>query len=186
MGKRGMGALEFRPALGSHRASKAHLKIDSLLKEASKVIYGTIADEHHSLAALDNIIRVGTSAGGARPKAVIAWNPRTNEIRCGQFDVPESFEHWLLKLDGIGRDSQLGAGQNYGKIEYAYYRMATQAGIIMAPSRLFHESGRAHFMTKRFDRDVVAGNTVKHHIQSLCAMGELDFRMCAHAMPSSS
>lgn len=182
MGKRGMGALEFRPALGSHRASKAPLRINSLLEEVSKLIYGTIADERDALTALGNIVRVGTSAGGARPKAVVAWNQQTNEIRSGQFDVPEGFEHWLIKLDGVGRDSQPGTGQNYGNIEYAYYRMATDAGIIMTPCRLLHENGRSHFMTKRFDRDVVAGKTVKHHIQSLCAMGEFDFRMLnAHA-----
>ena len=121
------------------------------------------------------IIQVGTSAGGARAKAVVAWNPSTNEIRAGQFDVTAGFEHWLLKFDGMGSDRELGEGQDYGRIEYAYHLMAAASGIAMSPARLLEENGRAHFMTKRFDRD---GNT-KHHLQTFCAMAHVDYRQKA-------
>jgi serine/threonine-protein kinase HipA len=93
-------------------------------------------------------------------------------LRSGQFDVAEGFEHWLLKFDGVGKDLELGTGANYGRIEYAYHRMALAAGIDMHACRLLEENGRAHFMTKRFDRD---GNK-KHHVQSLCAMQHLDYK----------
>ena len=118
------------------------------------------------------MISVGTSAGGARAKAAIAWNPISNEIRAGQFDVESGFEHWLLKFDGIGKDNELGESQGYGRIEYAYHLMAKAAGISMEPCRLLEEGGRAHFMTKRFDRN---GND-KLHTQSLCGMAQLDYR----------
>ena len=176
MGKRGMGALEFKPAHGSHRESSAPLEMKSLVEEARKLIEGNLSVDHEARAALANILRVGTSAGGARAKAVIAWNPRTNLIRSGQFDVAPGFEHWLLKFDGVGRDAELGTGGDYGRIEYAYHLMAKQAGIEMSPCRLLEENGRAHFMTRRFDREVIDGRTIKHHVQTLCAMDHLDFR----------
>ena len=133
--------------------------------------------DHEAKAALGNIIKVGTSAGGARAKAVIAWNPKTDEVRSGQFDVAPGFEHWLLKFDGVGKDMELGTGEGYGRIEYAYSRMAKAAGISMSACRLLEENGRAHFMTRRFDRDVTPdGETQKHHVQTLCAMNHLDFR----------
>ena len=176
MGKRGMGALEFRPALGSHRESAEPLQIQSLVQEARKAVEGDLSADAHAKAALANIIRVGTSAGGARAKAVIAWNPETNQIRSGQFDMASGFEPWLLKFDGVGKDFELGTGGDYGRAEYAYYKMATQAGIVMSPSRLFEENDRAHFMTRRFDRDVIAGMTVKYHSQTLCAMAHLDYK----------
>jgi serine/threonine-protein kinase HipA len=118
---------------------------------------------------------MGTSAGGARAKAVVAWNATTQEIRAGQFDVPPGFEHWLIKFDGVGPDERLGASQDYGRIEYAYSLMARAAGIAMSPCRLLEEGGRAHFMTKRFDRDGHA----KHHLQTLCGMAHLDYRQRA-------
>jgi serine/threonine-protein kinase HipA len=176
MGKRGMGALEFKPARGSHRESSAPLEMKSLVEEARKLIEGNLSPNHEAHAALANILRVGTSAGGARAKAVIAWNPGTNMIRSGQFDVAPGFEHWLLKFDGVGRDLELGTGADYGRIEYAYHLMAKQAGIQMSPCRLLEENGRAHFMTRRFDRETVDGRTLKHHVQTLCAMDHLDFR----------
>jgi serine/threonine-protein kinase HipA len=173
MGKRGLGALEFKPAKPSLRASAAPLEMKSLVEAARKVLHGDFEGDDHAKAALANMIKVGTSAGGARAKAVIAWNPQTEEIRSGQFEVEGGFEHWLLKFDGVGRDWELGTTADYGRIEFAYYLMATrQAGIEMAPCRLFEENGRAHFMTKRFDRD---GNT-KHHLQSLCAISHLDYK----------
>jgi serine/threonine-protein kinase HipA len=176
MGKRGMGALEFRPARGSHSESAAPLEMKSLVENARKLMEGDLTIDAHAKAALANIIHVGTSAGGARAKAVIAWNPRTNTIRSGQFDAAEGFEHWLLKFDGVGKDAELGTGADYGRIEYAYYLMAKQAAIDMNECRLLEENGRAHFMTRRFDREVVGGKTIKHHVQTLCAMDHLDFK----------
>ncbi len=176
MGKRGVGALEFKPARGSLKESAAPLEMKSLVENARKLIEGDLSKDDQAKAALNNIIHVGTSAGGARAKAVIAWNPRTNIIRSGQFDVAEGFEHWLLKFDGVGKYTELGTGADYGRIEYAYYLMAKQAGIKMYPCRLLEENGRAHFMTRRFDREVVDGKTIKHHVQTLCAMDHLDFK----------
>jgi serine/threonine-protein kinase HipA len=176
MAKRGTGALEFKPARGPNRESSAPLEMKQLVEDARKLIEGDFSHDAHANAALANLIHVGTSAGGARAKAVIAWNPKTNTIRSGQFDAPEGFEHWLLKLDGVGKYPELGAGADYGRIEYAYYLMAKQAGIEMYPCRLLEENGRAHFMTRRFDRDVINGRTIKHHMQTLCAMEHLDFK----------
>jgi serine/threonine-protein kinase HipA len=147
-----------------------------LVEEARRLVQGTFSVDHEAKAALANIIKVGTSAGGARAKAVIAWNPATDEVRSGQFDAAPGFEHWLLKFDGVGKDEELGTGEGYGRIEFAYYLMATAAGIRMSDSRLLEENGRAHFMTKRFDREVIGGKTLKHHIQTLCAINHLDFR----------
>lgn len=175
MGRRGMGALEFRPARGSHRESKRGIELKQLFEAARKAVHGELGEDALSKSALENILRVGTSAGGARAKAVIAWNPVTEEVRSGQFDVEPGFEHWLLKFDGLGKDNELGMSADYGRIEYAYHRMALAAGIEMAPCRLLHENGRAHFMTRRFDR---TGNT-KHHVQTLCAMQHLDFKQRA-------
>jgi len=183
MGKRGLGALEFRPARGAHSESAAPLAMQSLVEEARRLVSGSFHGDREAQAALANIIRVGTSAGGARAKAVIAWNPRTDEIRSGQFEAAPGFEHWLLKFDGLGPEresgAQLGKGTGYGRIEYAYHRMALAAGIEMEPCRLLEENDRAHFMTRRFDREVVGGETVKHHLQTLCAMDQLDFRQRA-------
>ena len=176
MGKRGMGALEFRPARGSHTESSAPIEMKQLVEEARRLVQGSFAVDHEAKAALANIIKVGTSAGGARAKAVIAWNPQTDEVRSGQFDTAPGFEHWLLKFDGVGKDKELGTGEGYGRIEYAYSLMANEAGIIMSPCRLLEENGRAHFMTKRFDREDIHGKTHKHHLQTLCAMNHLDFR----------
>jgi serine/threonine-protein kinase HipA len=176
MGKRGMGALEFRPARGANRESSAPVEMKELVEEARRLVQGTFSVDHEAKAALANIIKVGTSAGGARAKAVIAWNPKTDEVRSGQFDAAPGFEHWLLKFDGVGKDKELGTGEGYGRIEYAYYLMATAAGIRMSDSRLLEENERAHFMTKRFDREVIYGTTLKHHIQTLCSINHLDFR----------
>ena len=178
MGRRGLGALEFHPAMGSAIETKRPLEMKELVEEARRAVRGNLSDDAHARAALSNIIRVGTSAGGARAKAVVAFNPQTQEVRSGQFDVEDGFEHWLLKFDGIGEDLALGTTGDYGRIEYAYHRMAVGAGIVMAPCRLMLENGRAHFMTRRFDRE---GNQ-KHHIQSLCALQHLDYNQrAAHA-----
>lgn len=175
MGKRGMGALEFKPARTPAIASSTAIKLSRLVESARQAVHGELGGDHLAKAALAQIIQVGTSAGGARAKAAIAWNPKTSEIRPGQFDIEPGFEHWLLKFDGMGADRELGGSQDYGRIEYAYYRMARAAGITMSACRLFEENGRAHFMTRRFDRDA----NRKHHLQSLCAMAHLDYKQKA-------
>ncbi len=169
---RGMGALEFRPARGPRRTAPSMIHIVDLVTASRAAFSGAFDDDAHARAALTQLILVGTSAGGARAKAVIAWNPVTDEIQSGQVPVRDGFEHWLIKLDGTADDGALGETTNWGRTEFAYYLMATAAGIDMASSRLLNESGRAHFMTRRFDRD---GNT-KIHLASLCALGALDFR----------
>jgi serine/threonine-protein kinase HipA len=175
MGKRGTGALEFRPARSPASVGSTAIRLSRLIESARSAVQGEIGSGHQAKAALTQIIQVGTSAGGARAKAVIAWNPTSDEIRSGQFDVEPGFEHWLLKFDGMGADRELGGSQDYGRIEYAYFLMAKAAGIAMSPSRLLEEDGRAHFMTRRFDRD---GNK-KHHLQTLCAMAHLDYKQKA-------
>jgi serine/threonine-protein kinase HipA len=179
MGKRGMGALEFKPVVDlKKQPPTAALTMCDLVESARHAATGRFDNEDNEdnednvNAALINILQVGTSAGGARAKAVIAWNEATGEIRPGQFGVENGFVHWLLKFDGIGANSELGSKSHYGRIEYAYYLMALQAGVTMNPCRLMEEDGRAHFMTQRFDRN---GN-VRHHIQTLCAMSHLDYR----------
>jgi len=180
MGMRGMGAMEFRPARGPNAASHTAIKLGRLVESARQAVQGQIDTDPHAHAALAQIIQVGTSAGGARAKAAIIWNRETDEIRAGQFDADPGFEHWLLKFDGMGADRELGASQEYGRTEYAYSLMAHAAGIDMAPCRLLEEGGRAHFMTRRFDRSVDAeAKTVKHHMQSLCAMAHLDYKQKA-------
>ena len=176
MGKRGLGALEFKPARGPKPSkSSTAIRLSALVESARRAVQGDIDTDAHAEAALAQIIQVGTSAGGARAKAVVSWNPTTGEIRAGQFDVQAGFEHWLIKFDGVGIDERLGVSQDYGRIEYAYSLMARAAGMTMSPCRLMEENGRAHFMTKRFDRD---GNT-KHHLQTLCGLGHLDYRQKA-------
>ena len=175
MGKRGTGALEFKPTRSPASTGTTAIKLSRLIESARSAVHGEIGSDHLAKAALAQIIQVGTSAGGARAKAAIAWNPTTDEIRSGQFDVEPGFEHWLLKFDGMGADRELEGSQDYGRIEYAYFLMAGAAGIAMSPSRLLEEEGRAHFMTRRFDRDV----NKKHHLQTLCAMAHMDYKQKA-------
>ena len=176
MGKRGVGALEFKPARGPKPSKPSTaIRLSELVESARRAVQGGLDNDAHAEATLAQIIQVGTSAGGARAKAVVSWNPDTHELRAGQFDVQAGFEHWLIKFDGVGRDERLGVSEDYGRIEYAYYLMAREAGVAMSPCRLLEENGRAHFMTKRFDRD---GN-VKHHLQTLCGMAHLDYRQKA-------
>lgn len=173
MGKRAMGALEFRPSRGGTAASSTPLQMATLVEAARRAVQGTLSDDDASATALNGIISVGTSAGGARAKAVLGWNPGSQALISGQFDLPEGYEHWLLKFDGMGADQQLGPSQQYGRIEYAYSLMAGAAGVTMTPCQLLQENGRAHFMTRRFDRD---GNR-KIHVQSLCAMRHMDYNL---------
>ncbi len=181
MGERGMGALEFAPAMGPKARQASHIEIDHLVALATEVLTHrnelqvSFAEESRE-QALSDILRVGTSAGGARAKAVIAWNPATNEVRSGQVPAGEGFEYWLLKFDGVrgNRDRELEDPQGYGVIEYAYSRMARDCGITINDCRLFEESGRRHFMMRRFDR--LAGGE-KLHMQSLCALAHFDFNL---------
>jgi serine/threonine-protein kinase HipA len=175
IGERGMGALEFEPVhlKGTQRTFK--VEIQSLVDIAQKML-DKRADFYSNLKkdqanSIKEIITIGTSAGGARPKAVIAFNEKTGEVRSGQTNAPKGFEHWLIKLDGVS-DVQVGETQGYGRVEMAYYLMAKTCGIEMMESKLLEENGRAHFMTKRFDRQ---GTSTKHHIQSWCAMSHFDF-----------
>ncbi len=177
MGKRGMGALEFEPIVAKAENTSEPIKISALVEVANDVLnkkemFETKLGEKEieKQKALQEIIKVGTSAGGARPKAVIAINDQTTEIVSGQLEAPEGFAHWLLKFDGVSGDG-LGDPEGYGKIEYAYYLMAKDLGIEMTECRLHRENGRADFMTKRFDRE----DRKKHHIQSLCAMSHYDY-----------
>jgi len=176
-GSRGMGALEFVPARGPTFTQGSSISVDELVKLAGKVLskqsnLETSLDEEPSKAMAD-ILRVGTSAGGARAKAVIAWNRKTNEIRSGQLKTSDDFEYWLIKFDGVknNKDKELENPEGYGAIEYAYYKMAKSCGINMSECRLFEENGRRHFMTRRFDR--LFGD--KLHMQSLAAIAHFDF-----------
>lgn len=173
MSHRAMGALVFKPARGPRTQTPTSIELGSLVEQARQAVTGIVTDDAQANAALRSIIEVGTSAGGARAKAVIAWNPTTDEIRSGQLMAPPGFEHWLLKFDGMGSDHELGVPQNYGRIEYAYHLMARDAGITMNECRLLLENGRAHFMTRRFDR---AGENSRHHMQTLCAMAHIDYK----------
>jgi serine/threonine-protein kinase HipA len=178
-GTRGMGALEFVPGLGPKPRKATKIEIDALVQLASDVLtHRSNLKANFSGAArekaLNDILRVGTSAGGARAKAVIAWNRETNEVRSGQIAAGDGFNYWLLKFDGVAgnKDKELEDPKGYGAIEYAYYLMARAAGITLSECRLLEENGRRHFMTRRFDR--LAGGE-KLHMQSLCALAHFDF-----------
>lgn len=179
MGSRAMGALEYLPSIGPKPEASRNLDVDALVKLASKVLKrksGLSASfaAREKQSAINEILRVGTSAGGARAKAIIAWNPDTQEVRSGQMDAGEGFSYWIMKFDGVegNKDKEVADPQGYGLIEYAYYLMAIDVGIEMAESRLLHENGRSHFMTKRFDR---TANGLKLHMQSLAALEHFDY-----------
>jgi serine/threonine-protein kinase HipA len=179
IGARGMGALEFAPAKGPPLQRSAKVHVDELVKLASEVLTHR-ASLQVSFApgrrheGLQEMLRVGTSAGGARAKAIIAWNRHTNEVRSGQVKAPAGFDYWLLKFDGVSanKDKELEDPKGYTVIEYAYALMAADAGIEMSECRLLEESGRRHFMTRRFDRLNDGG---KLHMQSLAALAHFDF-----------
>ncbi len=178
-GTRGMGALEFVPGTGPRQRVAQTIEIDALVRLASDVLIhrndlkASFANAEAAVELRD-ILRVGTSAGGARAKAVIAWNRETNEVRSGQIATGDGFDYWLLKFDGVAgnKDKELDDPSGYGTIEYAYALMAKAAGISMGECRLLDENGRRHFMTKRFDRLM---NGEKLHMQSLCALAHYDF-----------
>lgn len=174
IGSRAMGALEFEPAQIETGKNSFSLELDTLVEIAQKMLH----KRESFLANLNKdqektmleILKIGTSAGGARPKAVIAYNPNSKEIKSGQGNVSKGFEHWLIKLDGVSGD-QFGESTGWGRVEYAYHLMAKDCGINMSDCQLLEENGRAHFITKRFDRD---GNT-KHYVQTLCGLQHYDF-----------
>lgn len=185
-GSRGMGALEFYPSTGPGSGKSENIQVERLVELASEVLQNrdqlrTKLNDSEKQNALREILSVGTSAGGARAKAVIAWNPDTNEVRSGQIHAGDGFEYWLLKFDGVSanRDKELADPKGYGVVEYAYSLMAKAAGIQMYPCRLLEENGRRHFMTRRFDRSSTGS---KVHMQSLAALGHYDFNMAgAHS-----
>ncbi|MGH2719741.1 MAG: type II toxin-antitoxin system HipA family toxin [Actinomycetota bacterium] len=174
LGGRGTGALGFRPVRGPRTRTSTAVELSELVRAARDAVAGTFGDEGGISAAVRHLIAVGTSAGGARPKAVIAWNPTTSEVRSGQVPADPGFEQWLVKLDGVGADLDLGESADFGRIEFAYSLMAKAAGIEMSACRLLPEGGRSHFMTRRFDR---TPEGAKVHLQTLCALGQLDFRL---------
>ena len=175
IGIRGMGALEFKPALGQQAQRAMPIEVAELTQLAAEILRHrsswAVNLKGEKAAALETIIRVGTSAGGNRAKAIIAWNPKTHEVRTGQVAAPPGFEPWILKFDGV-TEASLGDPKGFGRVEYAYSRMALAAGIEMSACHLWEEGARAHFMTRRFDRDAQGG---KIHMQSLCALGHYDF-----------
>jgi serine/threonine-protein kinase HipA len=179
IGSRGMGGLEFKPALRIAHSKSNEIEVSKLVELSNKILNQRAGLEGvfsgtDDRDAIEDILRVGTSAGGARAKAILAWNPTTNEFRSGQVKIPSGFEYWIMKFDGISnnRDKELSDPQGYGMIEYGYYQLAMKAGIEMTECRLHHEGGRSHFMTKRFDRNADGS---KIHMQSLCAIVHVDF-----------
>ncbi|MDR1914285.1 MAG: type II toxin-antitoxin system HipA family toxin, partial [Clostridiales bacterium] len=173
-GKRSMGALEFEPAEKLLSNVSTRIELEGLV-EAARIALHNKAKLHTRLQEKDtdllHIMKVGTSAGGARAKAVIAYNEHTQEVKSGQLNAPEGFTHWLIKLDGV-TDSESGDPTHFGRVEYAYYKMATACAIEMSDCRLLEENGRAHFMTKRFDR---MGANEKLHMQTLCGLAHFDY-----------
>ncbi len=174
IGTRGMGALEFETAMFKDGKRTATLEMSSLVDIAQRMLnqresFQTNLHKEEEKAVAE-ILKIGTSAGGARPKALIAYNPQNGVVKSGQGNVPDGFEHWLIKLDGVS-DAQFGESSGWGRVEYAYYLMAKACGIDMTECKLMEENGRAHFLTKRFDRE---GNT-KHHVQTLCAIQHFNY-----------
>lgn len=182
IGKRGMGALEFEPAEPQAGAASTNIEMNHLVHIAQQLMLGRKEFQTNLTAveqkALTQILKIGTSAGGARAKALIAFNAQTGEVRSGQAEAPKGFTHWLIKFDGVVDtqlslgDGPLGTSNGYGRVEMAYYKMALASGIDMMESRLLEEHGRAHFMTKRFDRIPDQG---KLHVQSFCGIQHVDF-----------
>jgi serine/threonine-protein kinase HipA len=175
---RAMGALTFRPPVrGLDHDEPTAIQLADLVVAARRVVGGTL-DDGGSTDAIHSLIHVGTSAGGARAKAVVAFNPSTSQVRSAHVAAEPGFEQWIIKLDGTGATGLDGHGDGlgdsapYGRIEFAYHRMATEAGIAMTPCRLLAEGPRRHFMTRRFDRGE-AGE--RHHVISLCALAHIDF-----------
>lgn len=177
LGKRCMGALEFEPAIEAGYNPDQRFEIDSLVDVArealsNKAAFGVNLNDDKK-SAIAEILRLGTSAGGQRAKAIIAYNKATGEVRSGQVEAPAGFDYYLIKLDGVSAQAGFRETENYGRLEYSFYKLATECGIDMTECSLLEENGRAHFMTRRFDRE--GGRKV--HMQTLCGMAHYDFRL---------
>lgn len=177
LGKRSMGALEFEPAMDKLHNPKERIDVELLVDVANEVLtykkdfITNLSDNKRK--GIADIVRLGTSAGGQRAKAIIAFNKKTGEVRSGQIEVPEGFEHYIIKLDGVSAEAEFRETQNFGRLEYSFYLLAKESGIEMSDSFLLEENGRAHFMTKRFDRD----GGKKIHMQTLCGLAHYDYHM---------
>ncbi len=186
-GSRGMGALEYRPALSLDAKTSDKVNVSEMVKFASDVLNKKKSvDIDMSSATYSQLLKLGTSAGGARAKAVIAWNEETNEVKSGQINPEKGFDYWLMKFDGVSKngDHDLEDEPEYTLIEYAYYLMAIEAGINMNECRIFKEENHNHFMTKRFDR--VDGSKI--HMQTLAALAHIDYntpRLCSYELAAS-
>jgi HipA-like C-terminal domain./HipA-like N-terminal domain. len=187
-GSRGMGAIEYYPANGPEPGIDDQINVNEMVKFASDILNNreTVKLEMSDKTTYSQLLQLGTSAGGARAKAIIAWNEKTNEIRSGQINLGKDFDYWLMKFDGVDKNGDHGMEDKpeYTTIEYAYYKMALKAGIEMNECRLFKENGYHHFMTKRFDR--VHGN--KLHMQTLGAIAQIDYNtpgLCSYEQAAS-
>ena len=177
LGKRCMGALEFEPAMELPYERDTRIEIEALVAVANEALveksdFGANLNADKK-AALADIVRLGTSAGGQRAKAIIAYNPDSGEVKSGQVDAPDGFDHYLIKLDGVSAETGFRETQNFGRLEYSFYRLVRQLGIEMSESSLIEENGRAHFLTRRFDRNKEG----KVHIQTLCGIAHYDYGM---------
>lgn len=177
LGKRCMGALEFEPAIDVAYILNTKIAIDSLVEVAREALlnkenFGVNINDDKK-AAIAEILRLGTSAGGQRAKAIIAYNKTTGEVRSGQTDVLEGFDYYIIKLDGVSATTGFRATENYGRLEYSFYKLVNACGIDMSECSLIEENGRAHFLTKRFDRE----NGKKVHMQTLCGIAHYDYRL---------
>ena len=176
LGQRCMGALEFEPATGPAPADMK-IEIDSLVEVAKEALskkeeFGANLDIDRK-AAIAEILRLGTSAGGQRAKAIIAYNKDTGEVRSGQVSAPEGFDYYLIKLDGVSAEAGFKETENFGRLEYSFSLLAKECGIEMTDCSLIEENGRAHFLTKRFDR----AKGEKIHMQTLCGIAHYDFHL---------
>ena len=177
LGKRCMGALEFEPAIDVDYNLDSKIAIDSLVDVAREALlnkenFGVNINDDKK-AAIAEILRLGTSAGGQRAKAIIAYNKTTGEVRSGQTDAPNGFDYYIIKLDGISATTGFRETENYGRLEYSFYKLVKACGIDMSECSLIEENGRAHFLTKRFDRE----NGKKVHMQTLCGIAHYDYRL---------
>lgn len=177
MGKRCMGALEFEPAIEGVLKSEQKIEFDSLVAVAQEALNDKenfqVNLEEDKKAAIAEILRLGTSAGGQRAKAIIAYNKKTGEVRSGQVEAPQGFDHYLIKLDGVSAKAGFKETDNYGRLEYSFAKLVRACGIEMEECSLIEENGRAHFLTRRFDR--VGGE--KLHMQTLCGIAHYDYRL---------
>lgn len=177
LGKRCMGALEFEPSNDIPYSSNTQIEIDSLVNVASEALaekedFGANLSDDKK-AAIADIVRLGTSAGGQRAKAIIAYNKSTGEVMSGQVDAPQGFDYYLIKLDGVTAEAGFRETQNFGRLEYSFYKLVRECGIEMSECSIIEENGRAHFLTKRFDRV----NGEKIHMQTLCGIAHFDYRL---------